>query len=65
VTFAQLMKRFGTQAEIARQFTPPLAASTVCMWQTRGIPRGRQVELELLTKGALKADRPAKKGVKK
>jgi hypothetical protein len=65
VNFKQLIKRFGTQAEIAKQFSPPLAASTVCMWQTRGIPRGRQVELELLTKGDLKADKPAKKGVKK
>ncbi len=57
MTFNQLLKRFGTQAEIAKQFSPPLAASTVCMWQTRGIPRGRQLEIEMITQGALKADK--------
>lgn len=56
MTFDDLIDYYGSQAELARAFDPPLAASTVSMWRSRGVPRAKQIELQLLLKGRLKAD---------
>lgn len=56
MTFNDLLNYYGTQAELARAFDPPLAASTISMWRGRGVPRAKQIELQLITKGRLKAD---------
>jgi len=56
LTFDDLINYYGSQAELARTFDPPLAASTVSMWRTRGVPRAKQIEQQLVTKGRLKAD---------
>lgn len=56
MTYEQAIKYFGTESEIARSLgvKPP----SVSEWKD-GIPIGRQYQIELATKGRLKADIPA------
>ena len=58
MTPAQVLRHFGTQAEIARVLgvKPP----SVSEWFDDGIiPEGRQYQLQLASDGALTADMPA------
>lgn len=51
--FAQIIQHFKTQAGLARALG--LERMTVSNWKKRGIPLGRAVEIEVLTKGKFKA----------
>ena len=55
MTYEQLIAHFGSQAEAARVIgiKPP----SVCEWQKNGIPELRQIQIERLTKGKLRADK--------
>ena len=55
MTYADLIKHFGSQAEISRALK--LAQPSVWQWQHDGVPEQRQYQIEVLTDGALKADR--------
>jgi len=54
MTYDQLIRHFGSQASIARALN--LSSPSVWEWQTNGIPDERQLELERLTDGKLKAE---------
>jgi DNA-binding transcriptional regulator YdaS (Cro superfamily) len=56
MNYEQSIEYFGTESEMARALgvKPP----SVSEWK-RGIPETRQYQIELATKGKLKADRPA------
>lgn len=54
MTFDQLLKHYGSQAEIAR--TLGIEQPSVWGWQKTGVPETRQLEFHRLTNGALKAD---------
>lgn len=56
MTYAQLIKHYGSQAAAARALgiKPP----SVAEWKESGIPLPRQAQYELLTGGMLRADRP-------
>lgn len=55
MTFAQLMKHFGTQTAVAKK----LGVSQPCVanWAKRGIPPLQQIKLNKVTDGALKVDK--------
>ena len=55
MTYADLIKHFGSQGAIARAVG--LAQPSVWGWQHTGIPEVRQYQFEVLTKGKLKAER--------
>jgi len=58
MTPQDVLAHFRTQAEIARVLG--CAQSSVAEWFDAGkVPDGRQYQLELATRGALRADRPA------
>lgn len=58
MTPTELITYFETQAAAARALG--CAQSTLSEWVTDGcIPEGRQYQIELATKGALIADKPA------
>lgn len=52
----QLAKKFGNQTKAAKYLG--VRRATVSVWKTRGIPLIRQFEIERMTKGKLRADRP-------
>jgi hypothetical protein len=56
MTYAELIQHYGSQVAAARALgiRPP----SVAEWKEYGIPLPRQAQYELLTHGALKADRP-------
>lgn len=54
MNYEQLIKHFGSQTAIARALS--LSSPSVWEWQTNGIPDERQLEIERLTDGKLKAD---------
>lgn len=56
MTYEQAIEFFGTQSKMARALgvEPP----SVAEWKS-GIPMRRQYQIELATKGKLKADIPA------
>lgn len=54
MTYDQLLKHFGTQAEIARAFG--LTQPSVAEWAERGVPPLRQIQGEQLTNRKLRAD---------
>lgn len=53
MTYAQLIKFFGTQAEAARKLAVP--QTTVSAWK-RSFPHWRQSQVESATDGKLKAN---------
>ncbi len=53
MTYREILRHFGSQAEIARQAGVTVAA--VKRWQQQGIPLPRQYQLQVLTDGKLKA----------
>lgn len=55
MTYKQLVKHFGSQAAAARALG--LKPPSVSVWQHKGVPLPRQAQYELLTDGALKAER--------
>lgn len=59
MTYQQVIKHFGSQAEAARKLgiRPP----SVSDWQHGGIPLVRQYQIQVLTGGALKADMTQKR----
>ncbi len=61
MTFNELINHFGTQQKVADAlgFKQP----TVCGWNkpNRGIPRGVQAEIQIITGGILQADAKEKK----
>ena len=56
MTYADLIAHYGSQAAAARAIgiKPP----SVAEWKDDGIPLPRQAQYELVTDGALKAERP-------
>lgn len=52
--YGDLIRHFGTQAEAARVLgiKPP----SVSEWRHKGIPELRQIQIERLTKGKLRAN---------
>lgn len=55
--FHEVLKLFGTQTNMAKQLDVTRQATTE--WKrTDNIPRMRQYQIELLTKGKLRAERP-------
>jgi hypothetical protein len=57
MTYTEAVDYYGSAAEMARALGG-LARSTVSEWRD-GIPIGRQYQIELDTKGALRAERTA------
>lgn len=58
MTPQEVIAHFGTQLGAGRALG--CAQSTIAEWVTDGrIPEGRQYQLELATKGKLRADKPA------
>jgi hypothetical protein len=55
MTFDELKTHFKSQSNAARAIG--IKPSSVCLWRNRGIPYERQCHIELLTGGALKANR--------
>lgn len=53
VTYDDLIKHFGSQAAVARALN--LQQPSVWEWKKKGIPGKRQMQVERLTDGALKA----------
>jgi DNA-binding transcriptional regulator YiaG len=54
MTYEQLLKHFGSQADIARAFG--ITQASVAEWQERGVPPLRQIQGEMLTNKKLRAD---------
>jgi DNA-binding transcriptional regulator YdaS (Cro superfamily) len=54
MNYADLIKYFESQGAAARALG--ISQPSVCDWQDKGIPLTRQLEIELLTKGKLRAD---------
>lgn len=56
MTFHELVQYFRSQSNAARAIgiKPP----SVHAWKEKGIPYDKQCQIEILTGGALKADRP-------
>jgi DNA-binding transcriptional regulator YdaS (Cro superfamily) len=60
MTYDQLISHYGTQSAAASALG--INQSSVSEWKERGsIPRLRQLHIEILTKGKLKADPSAKR----
>lgn len=53
MTVGQVIKYFGTGAEAARKLG--MTRAIVTIWRTRGIPYSRQLHIEKITGGKLKA----------
>lgn len=53
MTLKDAIEHFGSRSELADALNITLAA--ISLWKGK-IPRGRQFEIESLTRGALKAD---------
>ena len=53
MTYEQLIEHFGSQAAAAKALGVTRAA--VLFWRNTGIPKTRQFQIEVVTKGALKA----------
>jgi hypothetical protein len=60
MTFDQLVDHYGTIAKISAAVAPtwPATEQAIGQWRKAGIPEGRQFQFELLTGGALKAEKP-------
>ena len=61
MTYDELIVHFKSQAAVARAFQDrgyKLSQPSVSEWKKRGIPEPRQFQIEVLTEGALRADRP-------
>jgi len=54
MTYQELIEHFGFQAKAAREIG--LRPPSISVWQKKGIPGRRQLEIERLTNGALQAD---------
>lgn len=54
MTYDDILKHFGSQAAIARAIA--IKQPSVCEWQNSGVPALRQIQLERITLGALRAD---------
>ena len=57
MTRKDIIKFFGSQAEAARRLG--CKPQTIIDWETAGVPDGRQYQVELATRGKLRADKPA------
>lgn len=61
MTYQELLDHFGTQAAITRAFNErgyKLRQPSVAGWKKSGIPEPRQFQIEVITNGALRAERP-------
>jgi hypothetical protein len=54
MTYADLLKHFGSQGAIARALG--VSQASVCGWKKKGIPPLRQLQTETLTRAQLRAD---------
>lgn len=64
MTFEELIKHYGTQraaGEALKAFGQQegVSQASVAEWREKGIPAPRQAQYEILTSGALKAERVA------
>jgi len=59
MTPQQVLKYFGTQAEIARVLGCKQPSVAEWFLPDGKVPEGRQYQLEIATGGALKAEKPA------
>ena len=57
MTRKDIIKYFGTQANAARRLG--VSPQTILEWESVGVPLGRQYQVELATKGRLRASKPA------
>lgn len=55
VTYADLIEHYGSQAEAARRLN--LSAPTIWAWQHDTIPYDRQCQIQVESRGRLKAER--------
>lgn len=56
MTYVDLIAHYGTQRAAADALG--IKAPSVAEWKEKGIPLPRQAQYEILTDGALKAERP-------
>ncbi len=61
MTYEQVLSYYGTAANIARAFD--VRSASVAAWKRDGVPEVRQYQIEIATKGKLKADKPAMRDV--
>jgi DNA-binding transcriptional regulator YdaS (Cro superfamily) len=61
MTYDQAIKRFKTQTGLALALGT--TQSTVSLWKRTGIPARWQYQLEVITDGELKADKPLRQPV--
>ncbi len=54
MTYSDLIKHFGSQGAVARAIG--ISQPSVCEWQDNGVPENRQLEIQKITGGTLKAD---------
>lgn len=54
MNYDQLIEHYGSQTNAAKALG--ISPVAVCLWQKGGIPERRQLQLQQLTRGALKAD---------
>lgn len=59
MTYADLLREYGSFSDVARELG--LTRAAVSVWRKRGVPLSRQFELEVRTKGRLRAARPGDK----
>ncbi len=59
MTPQQIESYFGSKPEIAKVLGCSLASVYEWFDEDRGVPEGRQYQIELATKGKLKAEKPA------
>jgi hypothetical protein len=59
MTYGEVIAHFGSQAQAARALG--INQASVSVWRLRGVPLGRQYQLEIVTTGALKVDEPLRR----
>jgi len=58
MTIDQLIRHFGSQSEAARALK--VSRQSVNLWKRHGIPVSRQLQIESITDGAIKASAAAR-----
>lgn len=59
MTLEQVLEHFGIRSgDLAKKLG--VTAGAVSQWKATGVPQGRQWQIEAMTGGKLKADRPVK-----
>jgi hypothetical protein len=56
MTYTDIVRYYGTASEASRKLG--LTRAAVSVWRRRGVPYGRQAQIQLATRGKLKASLP-------